>query len=82
MKAMDDLIYIVVYRTKNLQTSTWSPESKGIFTGPEGERLARNYAECLNSQNKFYEHRVVRGEMMGAVIELDHAAEMLVDEYF
>jgi hypothetical protein len=60
---MDDLLYMVIWRPKS--GGKWRAEPEGVFEGPSAERLAHNWAECLNSRGT-YEYRVVRGPIVSA----------------
>lgn len=59
---MDDMLHIVIYRFKG--GGKWKPETNGLFEGADSERLAKNYAECLNKQFSIFEHRVVAGPIV------------------
>lgn len=71
---MDDDLYIVIYRFKS--GGKWKAQSEGIFEGPEAERLARNYAECLNVNSIAYEHRVVHGPLVSPETLADAQARL------
>jgi hypothetical protein len=49
-------VFIVIYRQK--AGTRWALQTGGIFSD---ERLAKNFAECLESQFETLEHAVVSG---------------------
>jgi hypothetical protein len=62
---MEDL-FIVIYRLK-APKGVWQSQAQGVFEGSEAQRLAHNYAECLNAQYPAHEHAVVHGPIVSPV---------------
>jgi hypothetical protein len=62
---MDEMLYIVVYHGKSQKK--WYGEANGVFTGPDAERLAHNYVECMNRQSESLIYAVVRGPIVNPV---------------
>jgi hypothetical protein len=62
---MGEMIYIVIYRGKS--QNKWHGESNGVFEGPDAERLAHNYVECMNRQSESLTYAVVRGPIVNPV---------------
>ena len=70
---MEDKIYIVLYRSKS--GGQWDTQTKGVFSGHDAQRLAFNYAECLNAQYSVYVHAVFEGQVVEASLPEPVAAE-------
>ncbi len=50
-----ELFYIVIYK---YPSGRWTPDSSGIFTGPNAAKLARGYAEGRAHLNPTWEFRI------------------------